>query len=216
MWSFQQNLKALKSKIKKWNKEEFGNIFKEKNRLEICLQEIQSIGFNEGYSLALLEEERLVEKQLDEREKQEELLWLQKSRIKWLCEGEKNSKFFHHSVIQSRFQNKFYSLKDEARNLLEGREEIEDLLNSHFSDILSDPLRDRSSDIEIITSQIPSFVSRKQNQMLMNSISLQEVQEVVFQMKEGTSHGPDGFTVNFFHHFWEMIKIDVWNIVEQS
>ena len=35
-------------------------------------------------------------------------------------------------------------------------------------------------------------------------------------MKEGTSPGSDGFTVNFFHHFWEMIKIDVWNIVEQS
>ena len=50
----------------------------------------------------------------------------------------------------------------------------------------------------------------------MNSISLEEVQEVVFQMKEGTSPGPDGFTVNSFHHLWEMIKIDVWNIVEQS
>ena len=50
MWSFQQNLKALKSKIKKWNKEEFGNIFQEKHRLEILLLEIQSIGFNEGYS----------------------------------------------------------------------------------------------------------------------------------------------------------------------
>ena len=62
MWSFQQNMKALKTKIKKWNKEEFGNIFWEKNRLEICLQEIQSIGLNEGYSLALLEEEWLVEK----------------------------------------------------------------------------------------------------------------------------------------------------------
>ena len=35
-------------------------------------------------------------------------------------------------------------------------------------------------------------------------------------MKDDTSPGPDGFTVNFFHHFWEMIKIDVWNIVEQS
>ena len=40
MWYFQQNLKALKSKIKKWNKEEFGNIFQEKSRLEIRLQEI--------------------------------------------------------------------------------------------------------------------------------------------------------------------------------
>ena len=35
-------------------------------------------------------------------------------------------------------------------------------------------------------------------------------------MKEGTSPGLDGFTVNFFHHFWEMIKIDVWNIIEHS
>ena len=71
--------------------------------MEICLQEIQSIGLSEGYSLALLEEERLVEKQLEEREKQKELLWWQKARIKCLREGENNSKFFHHFVIQSRF-----------------------------------------------------------------------------------------------------------------
>ena len=60
-----------------------GIFFWEKSRLEIRLQEIQSSGINEGYSLSLLEEERLVEKQLDEREKQEEILWLQKSHIKW-------------------------------------------------------------------------------------------------------------------------------------
>ena len=61
MLSFQQNLKALKSKIKKWNKEEFGNIFREKRRLEICLHEIQTKGINEGYSRAVIEEERIVE-----------------------------------------------------------------------------------------------------------------------------------------------------------
>ena len=121
MWSFQQNLKALKSKIKKWNKEEFGNIFQEKCRLEIRLHEIHTIRLNEGYSLDLLEE-RLVETQLEEREKQEELLWWQKSRIKWLREGEKNTKLFHHSVIQSRFQNKIYSLKNATDELLKGRE----------------------------------------------------------------------------------------------
>ena len=47
MYNFQQNLKGLKAKIKKWNKEEFGNIFLEKKRLEFCLQVIKEIGENE-------------------------------------------------------------------------------------------------------------------------------------------------------------------------
>ena len=75
MYNFQQNLKGLKAKIKKWNKEEFGNIFREKRRLKVCLQEIQAIGTNEGYSMALKEEERILEAKLEEREKREEILW---------------------------------------------------------------------------------------------------------------------------------------------
>ena len=35
-------------------------------------------------------------------------------------------------------------------------------------------------------------------------------------MKEGIAPGPDGFIVNFFHHFWDMVKMDVWRIVEDS
>ena len=35
-------------------------------------------------------------------------------------------------------------------------------------------------------------------------------------MKEGISLGSDGFTVNIFHHFWDMVKMDVWRIVEYS
>ena len=54
-------MKPLMPKIKKWNKEEFGNIFHEKHRLEIRLHEIQTKGINEGYSQALIEEERIVE-----------------------------------------------------------------------------------------------------------------------------------------------------------
>ena len=94
MYNFQQNLKGLKSKIKNWNKEEFENIFLEKRWMEVRLQEIQVIGTNEGYSMALKEEERILEAKLEEWEKQEEIMWWQKSRIRWLQEGEKNTKVF--------------------------------------------------------------------------------------------------------------------------
>ena len=49
MYWFQRNLNALKNKIKKWNKEEFGNIFEDKYYLEECLENIQKQGMKDGY-----------------------------------------------------------------------------------------------------------------------------------------------------------------------
>ena len=35
-------------------------------------------------------------------------------------------------------------------------------------------------------------------------------------MASGKSPGPDGFTTNFFHHFWDLVKEDVLDIMEES
>ena len=34
--------------------------------------------------------------------------------------------------------------------------------------------------------------------------------------KDSKAPGPDNFTSNFFHHFWDLIKNDVWKLVEES
>jgi len=42
------------------------------------------------------------------------------------------------------------------------------------------------------------------------------VELVVRQLKAGKVPGPDGFTSNFFHNFWDLIKMEVWQVVEES
>ena len=81
---------------------------------------------------------------------------------------------------------------------------------------MSDPRPDRSTNIDRIIRLIPSLVSTEKNDILMKPITLYEVEEVVFQMREGTTPVPDGFTVNFFHRFWDLIKMEVLRIMEDS
>ena len=52
-------------------------------------------------------------------------------------------------------------------------------------------------------------VSREDNENLNKPISMQEVEEGMSQMDQGKAPGLNGFTTNFFHFFWEMIKEEV-------
>ena len=59
MYQFQQNLKLLKNKIKKWNKESFGNNFQAKKELDSKIQEVQIKGMQSGFSDEICMQEKL-------------------------------------------------------------------------------------------------------------------------------------------------------------
>ena len=50
MYRFQQKLRKLKVKICTWNKEEFLDIFQEKNLLKDKIEELQSEALKNGYT----------------------------------------------------------------------------------------------------------------------------------------------------------------------
>ena len=52
MFHFQQKLKALKVKIRTWNREEFGNIFEDKKKLLLELDLINRKGMEGGWDEA--------------------------------------------------------------------------------------------------------------------------------------------------------------------
>eukprot|EP00253_Pinus_taeda_P016954 PITA_16954 len=70
--------------------------------------------------------------------------------------------------------------------------------------------------INKILRNIPKLITEEHNLLLLKPTSMQEVENVVHQLKAGKAPGPDGFTSNFFHNFWDLIKVEVWQVVEES
>ena len=95
-----------------------------------------------------------------------------KSKVKWLQDGERNTKLFHNSVIQNRRNSRIQKLQKMDGSSIEARRDIEDELTHHFLEILQEEDHDRGRDIEKITRLIPSSVTRENNEMLTKSVTM--------------------------------------------
>ena len=165
------------------------------------MEELQTHIIQEGRTEEMISKEKNLLKQLEDQRQQEEILWKQKSRIRWLKEGERNTKFFHRSTIQRRMHNNINFLQNQAGERLEEHQAIEAELTTHFKMVLQEDRLDRQTAINKILPHIPKLISEEHNQLLLRPVSLLEVEQVVAQNKEGKAPGPDGFTACFFHHF---------------
>lgn len=103
-------LNNLRVKLRKWNKEVFGDVQRKKERL---MQELNSIQgrLEVTQSDALLQDEEILIKELDMVLEQEEMIWFQKSREKFIVHGDRNTKFFHTSTVIRRRRNRIKMLK---------------------------------------------------------------------------------------------------------
>ncbi|CAN1128050.1 hypothetical protein LINPERHAP2_LOCUS4387 [Linum perenne] len=89
-------LDGLSADLKIWNKKAFGNIFRRKLKLVEKLKQAELRVASLPSSSNLADESR-IQAELELILWQEEAIWIQKSRSKWVVEGDKNTQFFHCS-----------------------------------------------------------------------------------------------------------------------
>lgn len=82
MFQFQQKLRHLKQVLKVWNKTQFGNILETRKKLEQNMCSLQQTIILEGRTEELADNEHSLWTEIEARRLQEEILWLQKSRIR--------------------------------------------------------------------------------------------------------------------------------------
>ncbi|PWA48861.1 reverse transcriptase [Artemisia annua] len=81
--------------------------------------------------------QRALRKQIKELLTHEELMWKQHSRIQWLREGDKNTRFFHTCASNRQRRNSILRLKGPDGRWVEELNEVCNLVSSYFSELFS-------------------------------------------------------------------------------
>jgi hypothetical protein len=198
-----EKFRLLKERLKLWNKEVFG--FLDLN-IEKTVKELNDfeglLGGDDPDSLLTIREglNRDFWRQLHHKES----LLKQKSRVKWVKEGDSNSKFFHESIKSRRRRNHMVALKD-GDNWIQGVEEVKDFVKDFFENNFSESRFDRPN---LNGIQFQSL-SVEDNIMLLSPFNIEEVKEVIWCSDGSKCPGPDGFNFKFLKVCWDIIKNDI-------
>jgi hypothetical protein len=104
----------------------------------------------------------------------------------------------------------------EEGETLHSHADLENHLVDYFQDLLTEPIPDRSEAISQITRHVPTLVTQEQNEALLRPFTIEEVDQALQDTPKCKAPGPDGFTSDFFHYCWPMIRTEVWEILEDS
>lgn len=111
-WSgfvLKQKLKLLKEKLQWWNEEVFGMVDLRIDESVLGLNSLDELVANGG--VPKLEQRRVLNAQFWNLLHKKESNLLQKSRTKWLQEGDANTSYFHSSVKSRRRRNQLTALR---------------------------------------------------------------------------------------------------------
>ena len=100
-------IKDTKSRMKRWLANKKLNAFSV-NDLEVRLKNIDTEANLVGWTVRVKEERKSILSKMWEGMRRDESTWRQKSRVKWLKEGDRNSKFFH-TIANGRRKHNFIS-----------------------------------------------------------------------------------------------------------
>jgi hypothetical protein len=201
-----KKLSVLRKDLSVWKDQFFGAVDKEMKSLK---QELEVLLLRNDHATNFRVHE--IYKRLDELLIREEIMWKQRSRIDWLREGDRNTKYFHQRATWRAKKNKIVSLKDENGRVVKRQEEMKKVASSFFNNLF---LQDESVCPNEIINLMKSKLTAAMNESLIKDFSDWEIEKALFQIGPLKAPGPDGFHARFFHRNWRFLKSEVTSAIK--
>lgn len=193
-------LQLLRTSLQQWNRGVFGNIFDKKF---YCLARLASIqrALQQKQSCRLVSLEEQLRQELDDILNQEAIYWRQKSRISWLQDGERNTRFSNMFTLLRRRRTHITRLKVNAVDWCEEPTTLKEMARDFYERLYTtEPCRPSQSS----AWSFPQLTHWDRH-WLNRPVSDLEIYDAVFQMGASKAPGPDGYSPVFFQRYWHIL-----------
>jgi hypothetical protein len=197
-------LKGLKVAIKNWSMEEYGRPLERKKCL---IEQIKALDLKSevvGISVEEVESRRKLFEELWVVLKRIDASIFQRSRSKWLKEGDANTKFFHSQVMARGRVNKISALLTDG-GWVTGPSNVQQTVVAFYQQHFQTVEWERPTLDEVF---FPTL-TEDSNNFLTAPFTMVEIEEAIGDCDGSKSPGPDGFNFSFIKEFWDLMKHEV-------
>lgn len=208
------SIECFSKEVTLWNRNHFGNIFHKKKRIIARLYDAQKVMTN-NLRPFLVNLESQLRKDLEEVLDQERDLWMLKSKMNWMIQGDYNTSFYHVSTLTRRKRNSIASVKDEEGLWITEEREVRDYLRRGFMNLYT------TSQVKVQwtphhSRQWQVHLSDEVSHSLAAMVTLKEIKEALWSMQPYKAPGPDGLHAGFFQMFWLIVGDSMREEVEKA
>lgn len=187
----QRKMVAVSKHLGSWESLTFGNVKRELKGLKEELERLRS----DYQRLGPSHEEIKIVDRIVELNHCEEVMWKQRSRVTWLNEGDRNTRFFHLRASQHRRRNKISKLKMADGSFTEDEVVMASMTTEFYRSLYT---AEGTADTDQLLDTVSTKVTREMNDMLLEPIGPKEVKNALFQMFPTIAPSLDGFPAHFF------------------
>lgn len=204
-----EKLKRLRETLKTWNRTDFGNM---DEKIKVFREELQALDARDDE--AGLEERDVIRRkevaanlllQLNNRKS----LLSQKAKIRWIREGDVNSKVFHKAINCRRFRNGLTGI-EVGGEWVEEPGGVKEAVREHFRTQFQSRGMFR---VEMPTNLDENKLDEGDGESLTREFSENKIKEAIWECDGSKSPGPDGFNMEFYKSCWDIVKGDVMRMM---
>ena len=186
----------------KWSKTSFGSVKRELKEKRKLLSKAE-LATSRGGDINRV---RVLEHEINLLMDREAQMWSQRSKIQWLKDGDRNTRYFHSKASQHRRQNYMKGVYNRQGRWCTDPSSMVDTVLEFYQGLFTST---NPTSFDDILEQIPQVVTEEMNSDLMGDFTAQEVEVALKQMAPLKSPRPDGMPPIFYQNYWSLVGSDV-------